>query len=622
VSIESGFRKRISQQEVWMNRVTTNKLILAAAGVALLPVLSAHAGSEAFVDGGANDFVGNYAGSQNNTFYENNTTSSDNTQNGGNTHLNARGSGSARWRFILDFDLSSITPYESQVSVTGVSLELTQYANVAFGGDIMPLTVSLMAGPNYGWNQYTSTGLYYNSTTTPPTDWKNASGASVGPPLNGTPTANNPNYAYELLFTQSTSDPNDYVDGNAVGTQYQITDSTGNLLSAVKGWINTPTANGGLFLQPYSGDNTSITMEYYSDIAATPQAYRPTLILSMSSPTMSSDYVPDADGNWSNSGNWDNGVPGTIGATANFGTSPTTSLHTITLDAPEIVSSLNFSSAYGYNIVGSNTLTIMEVNNNQATVGVTAGNVNIETPVLMNTSTTFNIASGSTLAFTGGMTATGRSITLNGPGSLSIPAATLGTLTVNSGLLKIAPHSGASSVATLSIAGGAAIDLADTSMSVAYVLDPSNPLNPPTSPLSTIVGYLQSGYNGGAWNGTGLISSDVASHLGTSLGYIDTGTTVNVAFTWLGDLDLSGVVDGNDLAAMGVIPTTGPETGLVGWFDGDLNYDGVINADDWALFELGAAASAGANISTVPEPALMGFMALGALTLNRRRRRN
>lgn len=639
-----------------------SKLALAVAGTILIPVVTSYAGTETFVNGGNNDFVGNYVGTQNNTFFENNTTSQDNTQNGGSTHLNTRSSGSSRWRFILDFDLSSLTPYASQVTVTGAALELTQYATTPFATDIEPMEVSLMNAGNYGWNQYTSTGDYYNATTSPPTDWKNGvlntttgQYGTVNPPLNGTPTAGNLSYAYQLLFTQSGSDPNDYVDGNAVGTQYSITDSTGKFLSAVQGWINTPTTNGGLFFQPTG--SSAVTVEYYSDIVATPINERPTLVLTLTSPTMSTDWTSDTSDAWENAADWDNGVPSTIGSSVTFG-NVTSAARTVTLTSNEVVSNLTFSSPNGYTIAGSNTLSIIEVNNNLATMNVSAGNNTISAPVFWGTNTNVNVASGASMTVSGPISG-GALIYYTGPGALTLGSGTSGgltaaggpvtvtgamamngPLTLNSGssvtlngattatqiagdgtgtlnlvggsLATTAQSLGSFSLAGLSISGGGHLDLGTNAMTINYS---------GTSPLATIQGYLKSGFNNGAWNGPGIITSATPTQAGTGLGYSDNGSQIKVQFTWLGDLDLNGTVDGTDLSNMGVIPTSGPNAGEIGWFDGDLNYDGVINADDWSLFQLGAFEYSALMVAPAPEPAGLAIATAGcALGLMRRRR--
>jgi MYXO-CTERM domain-containing protein len=57
-----------------------------------------------------------------------------------------------------------------------------------------------------------------------------------------------------------------------------------------------------------------------------------------------------------------------------------------------------------------------------------------------------------------------------------------------------------------------------------------------------------------------------------------------------------------------------------GWGHGDLNYDGVVNADDWSLFQYGNAIQDGSIGANVPEPAALSMIAMGAIPLLRRRR--
>lgn len=131
---------------------------------------------------------------------------------------------------------------------------------------------------------------------------------------------------------------------------------------------------------------------------------------------------------------------------------------------------------------------------------------------------------------------------------------------------------------------------------------------------SSVLAQLHSGFNGGAWNGLGIVSSLTSSHRGTAVGYTNIGGAYTLAFTWLGDTDLNGIVNGADLSAMSATGTT--------WATGDFNYDGKVNADDYSLFQLGAALGGNTNISAIlPEPSLLLASGFWLLATNRRRQK-
>jgi hypothetical protein len=61
-------------------------------------------------------------------------------------------------------------------------------------------------------------------------------------------------------------------------------------------------------------------------------------------------------------------------------------------------------------------------------------------------------------------------------------------------------------------------------------------------------------------------------------------TDVLVKFTYYGDANLNGIVDNStDLGLL----NNGQSNGLTGWYNGDFNYDGVINGSDYTLYDLG-----------------------------------
>jgi autotransporter-associated beta strand protein len=212
---------------------------------------------------------------------------------------------------------------------------------------------------------------------------------------------------------------------------------------------------------------------------------------------------------------------------------------------------------------------------------------------------TTNISSGSALLIAAaGALPSGNIVSNNG--NLTINANNLANAITGAGTLNIGPAAALrlanlaqiDSQSTLSISQNSSLDIADNNFVINYGAS--------SDPISTIIGYLTSGYAHGTWTGTGITSSAAANGNGlTTLGYADNGSQITIKYTWLGDTNLDGVVNNADLLAMAPTGTTNAT-----WSKGDFNYDGIVNADDYALFMLGAADSNGANISTtLPEPA-------------------
>jgi hypothetical protein len=127
-------------------------------------------------------------------------------------------------------------------------------------------------------------------------------------------------------------------------------------------------------------------------------------------------------------------------------------------------------------------------------------------------------------------------------------------------------------------------------------------------PISSIAGWIISGYAGGAWNGTGIISSTAQTNHNYGLGYADAADANNPAglasgqieilYTLLGDANLDGNVNGSDFTIMAknfnqAVPN--------GWDKGDFNYDGAVNGTDFTLLakNFNQAAQIGAVVPAV-----------------------
>jgi hypothetical protein len=256
---------------------------------------------------------------------------------------------------------------------------------------------------------------------------------------------------------------------------------------------------------------------------------------------------------------------------------------------------------------------------------------------------TINVTGGA--ANLGPVTGTG---TLNvGDASASVTASGLqqSSVTITStGQLTLTAGGATNSVNSLVINSGGVFNLTSTKLIINY--------GGGFDPISTIAGYIKSGYNGGAWNGPGIISTTAQSKtngLYYGVGYADgkdgvvsglPSGQIEVMYTLLGDANLDGLVNAADftiLAANFNQPVTG-------WDQGDFNYDGLVNAADFTdlaanfnqsvsgadvsggdVAALDAFAAANGlplpTFANVPEPASAVIMAMAGLGMVRRRRR-
>jgi hypothetical protein len=317
-----------------------------------------------------------------------------------------------------------------------------------------------------------------------------------------------------------------------------------------------------------------------------------------------SQWNVNANGNWTDGGNWSGGVPNGVGSLANFG-GIITAPRTVTLNAPQTVGGIIFNNANSYTVSGSNTLTI-DASSGSGSLKVLAGSHTIAAPIVLADDTTVEVAAGQTLSVQH----------LRGAG-----------LNVSSGALRIiaggTPNSagGTTKVTSLAIAAGASLDLTNNSAIVDY-----------TGAVGTLVDDTRQNLLAGrltsssatSTRGLGYADNAVLSPLKTTFG----GQTVDassllIKYTYFGDADLDGDVDVADLGKLATAWQTNSN-----WQNGDFDYNGSVNVADLGLLAtnwqagvgspLGpslqqALASFGLGSAAVPEPASAGICMLGVL---------
>jgi hypothetical protein len=267
------------------------------------------------------------------------------------------------------------------------------------------------------------------------------------------------------------------------------------------------------------------------------------------------------------------------------------------------------------------------VSPSSVTVDNSAGNYVISGTGKIADAGAFTKSGADTLTLGVGLTASSLSIT---GGTLKLATnTTLGSGTVTSNV----------TIGALLITGAGVLDLTNNHIIINYGS---------SDPISTIVGYIKSGYNGGAWNGPGIDSSAAAGNTRYGVGFADSADqgnpvrlptgTLEVKYTLYGDVNLDGVVNGTDFGIL----AANFGTQVSAWDQGDFNYDGVVNGSDFGALAgnfgqeasgaaivlpssdwqaLDAFAAANGLLADVPEPASIGIIALAGIAALARSRR-
>jgi hypothetical protein len=317
-------------------------------------------------------------------------------------------------------------------------------------------------------------------------------------------------------------------------------------------------------------------------------------------------------GNYGDSGNWLLGVvPNDMTSTAKFGGAisgpATVNVGSVTLH------SLKFDSGHSYTLSGGQ-IDLMSFGEPRVTVS--GGSHTISSPVVMHGNTQFTVSpADGTLTVDDLTAATTLTVTKAGAGTLAVGnGINADGLDIRGGTARIGA---ASSVNSLSVAAGSALDVASSQVTVV------------AGDLDEINALVVSGYAGGAWTGSGINSSSAAAAGDRSLGIGQEGSDVLVKFTYSGDATLDGAVT---IADLGVLAANWQGTDKY-WFEGDFNYDGSVNIADLGILAGNWQKGTGGGMSfeealamfdvfdgvVIPEPSALGLIGLGMLALRRRR---
>jgi fibronectin-binding autotransporter adhesin len=383
-------------------------------------------------------------------------------------------------------------------------------------------------------------------------------------------------------------------------------------------------------------------------------------------------------GSWSVDSNWNPAVVpgGTSGdnAIANFLGTLTDSIGSIGLDGSRTINQLNFNNLNQYVIstggVESSTLTMAGAG---AAINVDAGSHQIFAPLLVADNLGISIKSGAALEIENLSIAAGKTVTKSDAGALTIFGAqdhgSGSALVVSGGTINMnsnpgTPNSAAGSNLSVSVTGsritlGGDMDVKELTLDIAAVGSQTLDLDSPATvegfhavrvyatdlnaAKASLYGAIRNANAAGAADPLdGIIDSGL--HAGSGIGIAAIGDHILIRPTKKGDLNLDGQVTISDF-----IDLASNFNGTnKSWQEGDLNYDGSVAISDFidlasnfggsyagsvglasaadlrtlASFASSVGVDPGVIGSAVPEPAALGLLAVGALGLMRRRRRN
>lgn len=265
----------------------------------------------------------------------------------------------------------------------------------------------------------------------------------------------------------------------------------------------------------------------------------------------------------------------------------------------------------------------LDLNNNSQTIGSLAGVAG--TSIALGTGILTTGGNNGTTAFAGVVSGTG-GIVKTGTGTLTLSGANTytGTTVVQAGTLKLTAAATTAVLGNASVTTQGGADIQGGKLTLDYTGG--------ASPAAQVASTLDAGYDQATKFSSGRLRSSTLA-AGKTLGWRDTGSTVEIAYTLPGDADLNFSVTFADLVSLA---QNYNGTNKV-WSQGDFNYDQSVSFADLVLLaqnynksltalqasEVGAAFASdyARALSLVPEPTTLTAMSLGLVALGSRRRK-
>ncbi len=324
-----------------------------------------------------------------------------------------------------------------------------------------------------------------------------------------------------------------------------------------------------------------------------------------------SNWALATGGTWNLAGNWSNGVPDQISATANLGAA-LGAAGTVTLDGGRTVGGLTFSNANSYTVAsGTGGALTFQKSSGSADAMVLSGSHTISAPVVLASNLAADIAASSTLNVSGQVSGA-QSLTKRGNGTLVLGSANLYSLgtTLEAGTLELG-DANALGTAALSVTGSATVRAGAAALAPAYNV----------SLVGAVTATVDSQAN--TFTLTGIVSNTAGNGALTKTGsgtvvLAGTNTYGGATTVSAGTLSVGDVQDGGIASSIGQSSAVAGNLVLNG---GTLSYTGA-GASTNRLFTIGtaggtiAASGSGAlNFTDVAPLTLTGADTARTLTL-------